>query len=115
VCACHALSGRLTPEHPDPLGEQLIALATAIEKAEENDGNRQCFPSEAGIFIDYASLCQKDADGKRSVEDNEAFGRALSRMQVRAHTKLRTVAQALLSFSYMLSSLLDSRRDTVAI
>ena len=79
------MCARLTPEHPDPLGQQLVALADAIEEAEKGDVKNfmGCFPSEAGIFIDYGSLCQKDAEGKRSVDEIAAFSLALSRMQVR--------------------------------
>ena len=39
----------LTPAHPDPLGEQLVSLAEAIEKAESKRLRR--LPSEAAIFI----------------------------------------------------------------
>ena len=30
----------LTPAHPDPLGEQLVSLAEAIEKAETEQGQK---------------------------------------------------------------------------
>jgi len=103
----------LTPAHPDPLGEQLVSLAEAIEKAEtEGTGfNNSTFPSEAAIFIDFGSLCQKDPDvwvpccggptykppeartaeeaaaadayeASRTGEEREAFGVALSSMQI---------------------------------
>ena len=52
----------LTPANPDPLGEQLVALAEAIEKAEKMDEHGARFPSEAAIFIDFASLHQKNPD-----------------------------------------------------
>ena len=99
----------LTPAHPDPLGEQLVSLAEAIEKAETEGGHK--FPSEAAIFIDFGSLCQKDPDvwvpccggptykppeartaeeaaaadayeASRNGEEREAFGVALSSMQI---------------------------------
>ena len=99
----------LTPAHPDPLGEQLVSLAEAIEKAEKE--GRHKFPSEAAIFIDFGSLCQKDPDlsvpccggptykppeartaeeaaaadayeASRTGEEREAFGVALSSMQI---------------------------------
>ena len=103
----------LTPAHPDPLGEQLVSLAEAIEKAEkEGTGSlNSTFPSEAAIFIDFGSLCQKDPDlwvpccggptykppeartaeeaaaadayeASRTGEEREAFGVALSSMQI---------------------------------
>ena len=99
----------LSPAHPDPLGEQLVSLAEAIEKAETRDGRK--FPSEAAIFIDFGSLCQKDPEmwvpccggptykppeartaeeaaaadayeASRTGEEREAFGVALSSMQI---------------------------------
>ena len=41
----------LTPAHPDPLGEQLVSLAEAIEKAETEGDTRDYrrFPSEAAM------------------------------------------------------------------
>ena len=102
----------LTPAHPDPLGEQLVSLAEAIEKAEqEKNEYHDGFPSEAAIFIDFGSLCQKDPDmwvpccggptykppeartaeeaaaadayeASRTGEEREAFGVALSSMQI---------------------------------
>ena len=52
-------------------------LAEAIEAAEA-----ERFPSEAAIFIDYASLCQKDASGQRTPEEAAAFSASLSTMQL---------------------------------
>ena len=101
----------LTPAHPDPLGEQLVSLAEAIEKAEGLPGLQNKFPSEAAIFVDFGSLCQKDPDlwvpccggptykppeartaeeaaaadayeASRTGEEREAFGVALSSMQI---------------------------------
>ena len=98
----------LTPAHPDPLGEQLVSLAEAIEKAEKEWPR---FPSEAAIFVDFGSLCQKDPglwvpccggptykppeartaeeaaagdayEASRTGEEREAFGVALSSMQI---------------------------------
>ena len=99
----------LTPAHPDPLGEQLVSLAEAIEKAETE--GFETFPSEAAIFVDFGSLCQKDPEmwvpccggptykppeartaeeaaaadayeASRNGEEREAFGVALSSMQI---------------------------------
>lgn len=79
----------LTPEHPDPLGHQLMSLADAIERAEaEKCKQHNGFPSEAGFFIDYTSIHQKDAQGERQPEEAAAFQEALSTMQIwYAHTK----------------------------
>eukprot|EP00966_Prymnesium_polylepis_P320531 7376914-Prymnesium_polylepis.1 len=76
----------LTPQNPDPLGEQLVSLAKAIEQAEQkgrygNPGSH-AFPSEAAFFIDVASLHQKDGNGERSEAEKAAFGEALSTMQL---------------------------------
>ena len=106
----------LTPAQPDPLGEQLVALAEAIEKA-ETQGSRP-FPSEAAIFVDFASLHQKDPNlwhpccsgptykppeertaeeaaaadayqASRSSDENAVFNEALPTMNIwYAHTKL---------------------------
>ena len=76
--------------HPDPLGEQLVSLAAAIERAEAEEGGgfHDGFPSEAGFFIDFASIHQKDAAGERTPEERAAFAEALSTMQLwYAHTK----------------------------
>ncbi len=101
----------LTPAHPDPLGEQLVSLAEAIKRAEREGEWYQHFPSEAAIFVDFGSLCQKDSDlwvpccggptykppeartaeeaaaadayeASRTGEEREAFGVALSSMQI---------------------------------
>ena len=49
----------LSPQHPDPLGEQLMSLAAAIERAqtkgEHGNPDGQAFPSEAAFFI--GTLC----------------------------------------------------------
>ena len=87
-------------------------MAEAIEKAEkETERTTTRFPSEAAIFIDYGSLCQKDPnlwvpccggptykppeartaeeaaaadayEASRNGEEREAFGVALSSMQI---------------------------------
>ena len=45
----------LSPQHPDPLGEQLMSLASAIERAqmkgEHGNPRDHAFPSEAAFFI----------------------------------------------------------------
>ena len=96
----------LTPAHPDPLGEQLVSLAEAIEKAETE--GRHKFPSEAAISsisaLSKRSLwvpccggptykppeartaeeaAAADAyEASRNGEEREAFGVALSSMQI---------------------------------
>jgi hypothetical protein len=40
---------------PDPDGTQLVALAEAIEAAEQPDRNLRRFPAEAGIFLECAT------------------------------------------------------------
>ena len=70
----------LTPEHPDPEGAQLVALADKIIKAQSRE--RAPFPAEAGFFIDFLSLCQKDEAGERTEDELEAFRTALSNMQI---------------------------------
>ena len=79
----------MAAEHPDPLGHQLMSLADAIERAEaEKCKQHNGFPSEAGFFIDYTSIHQKDAQGERQPEEAAAFQEALSTMQIwYAHTK----------------------------
>lgn len=75
----------LTPQHPDPEGEQLVALADSIQ--EEEIGHLQHstgehFPHEAGFFIDFMSVCQKDESGERTPQEQQAFAAALGNMQV---------------------------------
>ena len=77
----------LTPEHPDPTGEQLIALADAIVALQSGE---RAFPREAGIFIDFASLCQKDEHGERTPDEKAAFGVALGGMQLWYASSLAT-------------------------
>jgi hypothetical protein len=108
--------GWLTPEHPDPDGEQLARFAEQIERERRCCPVRDCFavgwslcwnalclgigtgyccyvipcfgqqcgdtahqlPSgEFGVFYDWGSLHQKDADGQRTEPEQAAFKTAL--------------------------------------
>ena len=82
----------LTPEHPDPFGEQLLALAAAIRKAQAGELRRQqpgwhaipsvkpllSLPARFALFYDWTSLHQKP----RSADEQAAFSEALSYMQL---------------------------------
>ena len=80
----------MAEEHPDPRGDALVSLAATIERAEAEkhpDGYHNGFPSEAGFFIDYASLHQKDTNGARTEQERAAFNEALDTMHLwYAHT-----------------------------
>ena len=64
----------LTPDHPDPEGKQLATIAAQLERETEKYGK---FFSEMGVFWDWPSLYQKDAEGKRSEAEQEGFRFAL--------------------------------------
>ena len=110
--------GWLTPEHPDPFGEQLARFAKQIEHERQHcpgscfevgcslccnalclglgagyccyviplvgqqcgDTDTQLPSGEFGVFYDYCSLHQKDADGQRTQPEQAAFGTALQTM-----------------------------------
>ena len=101
----------LTPAHPDPLGEQLVSLAEAIEKAETEHGDgaashpRRRFSSISALSAKKIPICgylaaagraykppeartaeeaaAADAyEASRTGEEREAFGVALSSMQI---------------------------------
>lgn len=91
-----------TPGHPDPDGAQIVSLAKIIRRAQKlelpgqnlegKDPDRR-FPSEFGIFLDWASLPQKDESGFRTDLEKAAFNDALSWMQLwYAHQKLFGIA-----------------------
>jgi hypothetical protein len=72
-----------TPDHPDPLGETLVLLADAIERAQLFRDQQQSLPDELAIFWDWASLCQKGPGGaERPPPEQAAFDSALRRMQL---------------------------------
>ena len=92
ICVSHAWHGK---EHPDPLGDNLIALAEAIQRqqslsaetyvqgCQSSAGAQPLGPSFA-LFFDWACLPQKE----RSKDERVAFDSALSRMQILyAHKK----------------------------
>jgi hypothetical protein len=67
------------PDHPDPEGDNLLALVDAFEQQEA----QQRFPSEGfAVFIDWCSLPQRNAAGERTAAELEAFARAISKMQL---------------------------------
>ena len=110
--------GWLTPEHPDPFGEQLARFAKQIEHERQHcpgscfevgcslccnalclglgagyccyviplvgqqcgDTDTQLPSGEFGVFYDFCSLHQKDADGQRTEPEQAAFGTALKTM-----------------------------------
>ena len=95
-----------TPNHPDPLGENIARLAEIIRVAQNGELPRQSprygdehfedpqqhymkLAPRLGIFYDWCSLHQKDAQGQRTVDEKKAFSWALDRMQIwYAHAKL---------------------------
>lgn len=101
--------GWLTPEHPDPLGEQLLnvekkvlelrhgRLGSFLHRAGEalgltgclggciprhkRGGRSRLLPAEEfGVFWDWMSLPQKDGQGNRTPEEKACFQAALQRM-----------------------------------
>ena len=92
ICASHAWRH---PEHPDPLGDNLIVLAEAIKRQQSlpaeafvphelSRAGAQPLVSSFALFFDWACLPQKE----RSEDENAAFKRALSHMQILyAHKK----------------------------
>lgn len=94
VSVSHAWS---TAAHPDPEGHTVVALADIIRKAQTKpvrttDGTEQLLlPADLAVFFDWASLCQRDADGSRSPTEQAAFEAALSRMQLWYAHQMTTV------------------------
>ena len=92
----------MTPEHPDPEGQQLLNLASVVRRAQrgelpsqQGDGLRLAkLPSEFALFYDWCSLLQKGPDGTARTEaEQAAFGKALSTMQLwYAHQQLFTIS-----------------------
>jgi hypothetical protein len=110
--------GWLTPEHPDPFGEQLARFAKQVEHERQHcpggcfevgwslfwnalclglcagyccyviplvgqqcgDTDTQLPSGEFGVFYDFCSLHQKDANGQRTAPEQAAFGTALKTM-----------------------------------
>ena len=67
------------PDHPDPEGDNLIALCEAF--AVQQQAGR--FPESGfAVFYDWCSLPQRDWQGARTDAEHEAFARAISRMQL---------------------------------
>jgi hypothetical protein len=73
--------------HPDPRGEQLAALAAAIEAEQSREDPKQRLPNEVGVFMDWVSLCQK----LWGSHETAAFTGALQQMQLWYAHKLTTV------------------------
>lgn len=82
ICVSYCWHGR---EHPDPYGDNLLALADAIEERAARDEAPQSF----AVFLDWCSLHQRGEGGaERSALENRAFSIAISRMQLwYAHQK----------------------------
>jgi hypothetical protein len=79
VCASYTWE---TPGHPDPNGEQITALAAAIEAEQTREDPKQCLSAEVADFMGWPCLCQKDADGQRTGNEQAAYSGAVRHMQV---------------------------------
>jgi len=73
-----------TPSHPDPEGRTLLSIARAIRRAQQQHIGRhhERLPAELGIFLDWCSLHQKDANGERTPSEAACFADALGSMQL---------------------------------
>ena len=82
VCVSHIWHG---VSHPDPFGDNLLVLADALIKARAVER----FPTgDFAVFLDWVSLHQRDANGKRTPKEQAAFRQALSQMNIwYAHQK----------------------------
>lgn len=63
----------LTPEHPDPRGEQLRALAKGLRQASDQASQEENRPVKWAIFLDWGCLHQRP----RSGAEEASFQRAL--------------------------------------
>jgi len=115
-----------TREHPDPDGDTLLALADALKQLAAKKGTGAflqnpyaLWPEEYGVFLDWCSAHQKDADGNRSDAEQKSLKRALDNLDLfYAHAWPTTVMLTNLaverayhdrgwpSFEYAVSSLL---------
>ena len=81
ICVSHAWHGS---HHPDPHGDNLCALADAIENQQLHSWQHDALPKKFAVFFDYACMYQWE----RSTEEDAAFDTAISQMQVLyAHKK----------------------------
>ena len=74
----------LTPLHPDPRGDSLRLLATALElllRHLDNEGDEPDELRTYGVMLDFCSAVQKGAAGEpRSAQEGALFTRALTQM-----------------------------------
>jgi hypothetical protein len=86
-------AGWRTSSHPDPTGVTLVHFASAVRHAQKQAAERHNapLPKELAIFFDWCSLTQKDADGRRSADEQAAFSSALASMQLWYAHQLTTV------------------------
>ena len=68
----------LQPDHPDPQGTTLALLAAALEKFVNYTHKTSLRPCTYAVFLDFASLFQKDGAGERTGREALLFGRALA-------------------------------------
>ena len=74
-------------DHPDPEGATLRKLCNGLKSARMKN-----FPEEAGVFVDWCSLCQRDRQGRRTKAEESAFRGALGSMHLFYAHPLTTVA-----------------------
>ena len=75
----------MTAAHPDPHGRQLQLISTRLQKEERNSQDDSVYGysryfKDVGLFWDFGSLHQKDANGQRTPLEWKIFGEALSQM-----------------------------------
>ena len=61
--------------HPDPKGSTLRLLGRALEVFVKGEWGTPA--GTYGVFLDFCSLCQKDANGERTPNEGALFGKAL--------------------------------------
>ncbi len=82
-----------TRAHPDPLGHMLMAVGAALDycaklkgqtygRAHHSGDAYTEFPEEMGVFIDFCSLFQHPADGRRTPEEDRMFKQALGELEL---------------------------------
>ena len=64
-----------SPTHPDPNGHQLTVVANALQLEAPKYASYGF--EDMGVFWDWLSIYQKDAQGNRTVAETEGFGFAL--------------------------------------
>lgn len=74
----------LQPDHPDPLGGTLRSLSRVLASFVTRTHDEGTY----GVFLDFCSLPQKDAEGVRSPSELTLFQRGLGRLdQLYSHPK----------------------------